>query len=287
MNTQLECLPCALGSTLRLVRTDIVPPHMRVQLMRRISAFLAEADYSLSPPALGREIHRLIRAELGNPDPYREIKAHFNGLMLDHEAGFRELLTSSSDPFDTAMRLAIGGNVIDFGARYQFDVMETIRGALDVELALDDSPSLREALEAARSLLYIGDNCGEIVMDKLFLGQMAVPERRFVVRGGPIINDVTIGDALAIGIDELAEIVTTGDDSPGVVWENSSEDFRRQFHRADVVISKGQGNFEGLMDVAHPNLYFLLMTKCDLVAASIGTEKGSYVVKKGKSAEDV
>lgn len=281
MHTHYECLPCIVNSFLRLIETEVIPEEKQEALMRQLLLFLSEADYRHSPPAMGQEVHRLIRESLQNPDPYLDVKKKYNLMMLDLYPGFRKMVDQSADPIKTALHLAIGGNVIDFGAKYQFDVMATIHNALEQELALDDSALLNHALDDARTLLYIGDNCGEIVLDKLFLEVLEVPEKHFVVRQSPIINDITMEDAEMVGMQEVAHVLTTGDDSPGAVWETSSEEFRKLFREADVVISKGQGNLEGLMDVEHENIYFLLVTKCDLIAERIGTTKGEFVVKRG------
>jgi uncharacterized protein with ATP-grasp and redox domains len=283
MKTHLECIPCTLNSYLRLVDTAIIPPEKREELMRDILVFLSDVDYRISPPAMGRELHRMIRASLQNPDPYLEIKEKYNRMMLELYPSFREMVAKSSAPCETAMRLAMGGNVIDFGAKYQFDVMETIHSAMDHELAIDDTASLKTALANARRLLYIGDNCGEIVLDKLFLESIDVAEKTFAVRGGPVVNDITREDAERVGMERVARVVTTGDDSPGAVWERTSREFRRLFQEADVVISKGQGNLEGLMEVRHDQIYFLLVIKCDLIGERIGSANGSFIVRKGSS----
>ncbi len=280
MKTHLECLPCTVNSYLRLADTGVIPEEKKEELMRQLLSFLSEADYKYSPPEMGAELHRMIRKSLQNPDPYLKIKKEYNQMMLDLYPSFTEMVEQSDTPFDTAMRLAIGGNVIDFGAKYQFDVMETIHSAVESELAIDDSASLQQALGNAQSLLYIGDNCGEIVLDKIFLEHLNVPEKIFVVRGAPIINDITLDDARMVGMEKVARVVTTGDDSPGAVWERSSEEFRTLFNEADVVISKGQGNLEGLIERKHKNLYYLLVTKCELIAERIGTQKGGFVVRK-------
>jgi uncharacterized protein with ATP-grasp and redox domains len=283
MKTHLECIPCTVNSYLRLADTEVIPPDKQEELMRQLLGFLSGVDYRLPPPAMGRELHRMIREELQNPDPYLEIKEKYNRMMLGLYPSFREMVEHSSVPFETAMRLAIGGNVIDFGAKYQFDVLETIHQALEQDLAIDDSGELKRALAKACSILYIGDNCGEIVLDRLFLETMDVAEKVFVVRGGPVINDVTLEDATLVGMDRVARVVTTGDDSPGAVWESASGEFRKLFMEADVVISKGQGNLEGLMEVKHDQVYFLLVTKCELIGKRIGTANGSFVVRKGQA----
>ena len=281
MKTQFECIPCIINSYLKLVETSGIPEPQQEVILRQLLQYLSGVDYDQSPPMMGRTLQRMIRESLQDPDPYHQIKQHYNQMMMDLYPSFKEMVEHSEDPFDTAMRLAIAGNVIDFGAKYQFDILDSINRVKEHELAIDDSRKLRNDLEHAQTLLYIGDNCGEIVLDKLFLETVEVPQKYFVVRESPVINDITLEDAEMTGIDKIATILTTGDDSPGAVWESASMDFRDHFNNADVIISKGQGNLEGLLDVPHDHIYFLLVTKCDLIGEKIGTLKGDFVVKRG------
>ena len=281
MNIQLDCIPCTLNSYLRLVKTGVIPEVQQELILRRILEVLALIEYDQSPPVLGRIMHSLISEFLQNPDPYQQIKEKYNHMMLELYSKFETLINGSEDPFDTAMRLAIVGNVIDFGSPYHVDVMDTINQVMGINLAIDDSGHLRHDLKQATSLLYVGDNCGEIVLDKLFLTYINVPGKYFAVRDRPIINDVTIEDANNIGMGNVAKVISTGDDAPGAVWESASEEFKNIFMNADVVISKGQGNLEGLMHIPHDSIYFLLVTKCDLIAERVGAKKGQFVVKKG------
>lgn len=283
MKIQLECIPCTLTSYLRLAETGVIPESQKEEILRQMLKVFATFDYNQSPPVLGCKMHALIRESINNPDPYHGIKEKYNQMMMDLYTKFERLVNESEDPFDIAMRLAIAGNVIDFGSQHQLDIMETINRVMDAKLAIDHSPQLRVDLEKADSLLYIGDNCGEIVLDKLFLSLLDVPIKYFAVRESPIINDVTFEDAILTGIDKVAKVITTGDNSPGAVWESTSEQFKTVFNNADVIISKGQGNLEGLMDVTHDSLYFLLVTKCDLIAKRVGTKKEEFIVKKGKT----
>jgi len=283
MKTELRCIPCAVNSYLRLVEAGDIPESRQEENLRRLLELLSRVKYDQSPPVLGRMIHKLIRETLGNPDPYLQIKEKYNRLLLDLYASFEEMVKMAEDPIDTAIRLAIAGNVVDFGAHYQMDVMDTIKRVMKAELAIDDSTKFRKALRKAKKLVYIGDNCGEIVLDKLLLESINLPEMYYVVRDGPIINDATILDASTVGIDKVAKVITTGDDSPGAVWESVSEEFKDHFGNADVVISKGQGNLEGLMNVSHDNIYFLLTIKCELIGELIGARKGDFVFLKGKS----
>ena len=281
MKTQFECIPCIVNSYLRLVETNVIPEPQQEVILRQLLQYLSGVDYDQSPPMVGRTLQRMIRESLQDPDPYYQLKQDYNHMMLELYPSFKEMVKSSEDPFNTAMRLAIAGNVIDFGAKYQFDIMDSINRVKEHKLAIDDSLKLRNALKRARTLLYIGDNCGEIVLDKLFLETLEVPKKYFVVRESPVLNDITPEDAKMTGIDKIATILTTGDNSPGAVWESASKDFRDHFNNADVIISKGQGNLEGLLDVPHDHVYFLLVTKCDLIGEKIGTRNGDFVIKRG------
>ncbi len=276
-----ECIPCILTSYLRLVETGVVPGSLQEVIFRRLLEFLSRVDYNLSPPALAREMHRLIRESVHDRDPYHRVKDKYNRLMLELYPEFERMINGSGDPFDKAMRLAIAGNVIDFGTSFQLDVMTAINKVMEADLAIDDSLVLRRDLERAASLLYIGDNCGEIVLDKLFLACMDVPEKYFAVRNSPVINDVTPEDADITGMGKVARVITTGDDAPGAVWESASDEFKDVFKTVDVVISKGQGNLEGLLNVTHDHIYFLMVIKCDFIAERVGAGKGGFIVKKG------
>jgi len=282
MKTQFECIPCIINSYLKLVETRVLPEPQQEVILRQVLQYLSTVDYDQSPPMLGRTLQRMIRESLQDPDPYHQIKQHYNQMMMDLYSSFKEIVERSEDPFDTAMRMAIAGNVIDFGAKYQFDIMDSINRVKEGELAIDDSSKLRHDLKHANTLLYIGDNCGEIVLDKLFLETVNVPQKYFVDRESPVINDITLDDAKMTGMDKIARVLSTGDDSPGAVWESASKDFRDHFSNADVIISKGQGNLEGLIDVPHEHIFFLLVTKCDLIGERIGTRNGDFVVKQGK-----
>jgi uncharacterized protein with ATP-grasp and redox domains len=175
------------------------------------------------------------------------------------------------------LRLVIAGKVIDFGPNSPFDFNATLDRALSIVLAVDESKSLEDSIPRAKTLLYLGDNAGEIVTDRILLETIRHPNVYFAVRGAPIINDATIEDARSVGIDRIAHVISNGDDAPGTILEMTSPEFRDIFDQADLVISKGQGNYEGLSGI-DKNIYFILMAKCDYVAAHLGVRKGDFVV---------
>jgi uncharacterized protein with ATP-grasp and redox domains len=272
-----DCIPCAIGSLITLFKKGLVTTEKQEQTMRALLEYLSKIDYNQSPPKLGREMHRMIRQVLNNPDPYYEIKKQFNQLLLNYYPDLRKLVAEADDPFQMALRFAIAGNVIDFGPNQPFDINKTLERAKSIVLAIDDSEALQKSISHSKMLLYLGDNAGEIVMDRIFLETIQHPNVYFAVRGAPIINDALMEDAKLVGIDKIAHLITNGDDAPGTILETSSAEFRSLFEQADLIISKGQGNYEGLSCV-HKNIYFILMTKCDHVANHLGVKKGDFVV---------
>jgi len=274
-----DCIPCAIGSIITLFKKGLVADEKQEPAMRALLDYLSKIDYNQSPPLLGQQMHRIIRTVLKNPDPYYEIKQRFNRLMLDYYSELTKLVEQAGDPFQMALRLAIAGNVIDFGPNQPFDITKTLEQAKSIVLAIDDSKSLQKSIDRAKTLLYLGDNAGEIVMDRIFLETIEHPNIYFAVRGAPIINDATIEDAQLVGIDKMAKVISNGDDAPGTILENTSDEFRGIFHKADLIISKGQGNYEGL-NGCRENIYFILMAKCEHVANHLGVRKGDFLVKK-------
>ena len=278
-----DCFPCIISNFLKLLSIHQIPAEKEENLLRHFLTYLASADYEVSPPVFGREMHRMIRKQLNNNDPYASIKKHYNQLMLNNYVHFKNMIEKAGNPYHMALRLAIAGNVIDFGSQQQFDIAETLERITLTNPSIDDSPDLWNSLRKEQTLLYIGDNCGEIVLDKLFLETITVPNKYFAVRGRPVLNDVTLEDAKMVGIDKIATIISTGDDSPGVVWEYTSNEFKDVFRKSDVIISKGQGNLEGLIDQP-ANIYFLLVIKCNFIAMRLGAQKGDFIIMKSEKS---
>lgn len=273
-----DCIPCAVGSLNNLFKNGLVPEDKQEDAMRGLLKYLSDVNFQQSPPVMGQAMHRIIRKLLNKTDPYKEIKQKFNTLMLEYYPRLRKKVESAPNPFDMAMRLAIAGNIIDFGPRSTFDVDATLKKVEMAQLAIDDSRKLQAACDNAKTLLYLGDNAGEIVMDRLFIETINHPNVYFAVRGAPIINDVTIEDAEQVGMNKIAIIITNGDDAPGTILENTSPQFQEIFNSADLIISKGQGNFESLTG-NNQNIFYLLMAKCDHIAKHIGVKKGDFIVK--------
>jgi uncharacterized protein with ATP-grasp and redox domains len=231
---------------------------------------------------LSAEIQRQLQKKLyelkGIVDPYVQEKEESNQLALKLYDSWKPRVLDSENPFNLALRLAIAGNIMDFGANPQFNIHETIELVLKSEFAVDHSSELKEKIKSAQSILYLGDNAGEIVFDKLFIETMMHPYITYAVKGGPVINDITIEDANKINMNGVADVISNGYDAPSTILEKSSDEFLSQYNSAELIISKGQGNYEGLINQKDPRIFFLLMVKCDVIAELLGVIKGSFVV---------
>ena len=287
MKTLLECVPCFARQALDAVSEAVEDPVRRESLLRRLLREIAGSDWSGSPPAMAQRLQRSIRRELDDPDPYRNVKDRMNRMAASLMPAMRGRIAVHSNPREAAVRVAIGGNLLDIGAKTQIAAedlpahletiwTQTLRGDLD---------AFFQEVERARSVVYLADNAGEIVFDKLLIERLPAEKITLFVRGSPVLNDATVEDAEFAGLPELVPVLDNGSDAPGTLLEDCSDEFRGWFDRADLVIAKGQGNYETLSEV-DKNIYFLFTVKCPLVAAQIGEPVGSLVVKAGRPAQE-
>ena len=284
MNIQLECIPCFARQAMEAVAEVVTDPVQRETLLRRLLHEVADADWSSSPPAIAQQLHRAIRRALKNDDPYRDIKNRMNRMAAELLPAIRERIAQDPDPREAAIRVAIAGNLLDAGAQTQISA-EELPAHLDAiwnRPLRGDVIGFLRAVERARNILFLADNAGEIFFDLLLLEQLPAEKITVFVRGAPVLNDATAADAEAAGIDAIAPVLDTGSDAPGTILEDCSENFRAWFDRADLIIAKGQGNYETLSNVAK-NIYFLFIVKCPPVAEKIGEPVGSLVVKSAQT----
>ena len=277
---------CNLNQVYRVIRLLDMDELSARHLVSKVMAFLAEADYSKTNSEIMGETWKLITRETGQEDPYAEIKKRYNRMLLDEEEELRLSVKRSEDPLCGALRLAAAGNQIDFaGSREVRFVMEEVYHRMNGMLAVDDSGQLFKDLKDAKSVLYIGDNCGEIVLDKLFIEEIRkqYPDLSvtYGVRGEPIVNDVTILDARMTGMERVAEVIENGSGALGTVLSDTSLQFRNVFEKADVIISKGQGNFESLSECTDKNIYHLMMVKCERIAGILKAPVGELICCHG------
>ncbi len=282
MRTYHDCVPCLLRGTVDAVRRVTPDEDVRERVLRGVLEAAARMDFRRPPPAMAQAAHRLIREAIGDADPYREAKQRTNALALELFPGLRRRVESSPDPFEAAARLAAAGNVIDVAAKTgleETEIRAALEDSLDAPLDAGAVGRLKAAATAARSILYVGDNAGEIVLDRLLVERLGSEKVTFAVRGAPVINDATLADAEASGMAALAGVVDSGSDAPGTILEDCSADFRRRFAEADLVIAKGQGNYETLAGRAgRCGVFFLLRVKCPVIARDTGRPLGSLVL---------
>jgi len=278
MISDYRCFFCLARSFEKLLEKEPISVEAKNNFtMDMINLYIDHHD-QLITPEFARDLHRILKGYTKNIDPYKAEKRQSNIQALDLLAEMQYIIEKSSDPFNTAMRLAIAGNVIDFAASQSFNLNNTIDKALISDFAIDHSEQLRSALKNAGSVLYLGDNAGEIVFDKLFIKTIGHKSVTFVVRGMPVINDATIEDAGYIGMNEVAKVISNGYDAPATIIDKSSEEFRNYFYSARLIIAKGQGNLEGLLHLNDKRIFFLLMVKCNVMAEFLKVEKDSFVV---------
>ena len=286
MNTYFDCIPCLIQQALNCVRLVTPDEAVHELVLRDVLRAATEMDFHQSPPAMAQHFHRRIRELAGQSDPYRDVKDRFNRFALDHYRDLLHWIERSVSPMETAVRLAIAGNVIDFGVHSGLtkgQVQDAVRHALSASLE-GDVRSFSDAVRGADDILYLADNAAEIVFDRLLIEQLPRGKVTLVVRGAPVSNDATMVDAEDTGLTELLGVIDNGSDAPGTILDDCSEAFRKRFDRADLIIAKGQGNYESLSEV-EKDIYFLLKAGCPVIARDLGCEVGSLVLRRSKSAK--
>ena len=280
MKTYFDCVPCFVRQVLDSVRMTTDDTRLHEKVLREALSMASEMDLKQSPPAMAQKIHRFIRKMTGISDPYLDVKNRFNKLALQMYHDLRMQIDTSTDPVETAVRLAIAGNIIDFGVNSAVEssqVERTITESLTDPFDRESLEAFKHAVSRADEILYLGDNAGEIVFDRLLIEQLPCEKITFVVKGGPILNDALVEDAQIVGLTDVVDVIDNGSDAPGTILESCSETFRRRFDQSDLIIAKGQGNYETLSDV-DKNIFFLVRPKCSVLARHLGREIGSLVL---------
>ena len=289
MRIYLDCIPCFVRQALDSARLATDDEQIHEKVVREVLRLAADLDMSQSPPAVGQQIHRLIRSLVGSDDPYYRVKKQFNSLALKLYPDLRKQIISSNDQLETAVRLAIAGNVIDFGVKSslsELEVKKTISDSLSGHLNPEQVQELKNAAIEAEEILYLADNAGEIVFDHLLIEQLPIEKITVVVKGSPVINDAIIEDANIAGLDRIVEVIDNGSDGPGTILETCSQGFLDRFEKADLIIAKGQGNYESLSGI-DKNMFFLLKAKCPVIAKDIGCKVGEMILRKSEAFNDI
>ncbi len=257
--------------------------HQKYSFMNKVLREVAEIEYHRTAPFLVARVMRVLKKETGKDDFYYEEKNLFNKKLLSMEKQIEDMLDNSKDRSVSALKIALAGNIVDFGAfdEISFElVKEIINKTLESDFDEELYKKLKDELSKGKTLLYIGDNTGEIVFDKIFIKEIKKNypdvEIYFAVRGMPVLNDVTEEDAYYVGLDKYANILSNGTDLPGTDLLEVSDEFKEIFNKADIIISKGQGNFESLPG-SGKNIYYLFLCKCKLMMQKLKSDKLSHI----------
>ena len=282
MKINEQCLACLVNQSVKTA--NLVGAENREELYKQIFSYMSTMDFSKTNPEIVGENYRLIKEHTGCTDPYRETKRYYNRLFLENSAAYEEKIHSMEE----AVKYAIIANIIDFNpvhSNVEADIERYFANTDSLEFAINDVDRLISDIKSATSVLYLGDNCGEICFDKILIKR--IKERNpqcqiyFGVRGEAVVNDNTEEDASFVGMDKVASIISNGDYSLGTILARTSAEFQKIYRDADVVIAKGQANYESLSE-ENKNIYFLLMTKCKVIADDIGVKEKSLVCMKSK-----
>jgi len=283
MRTYLDCYPCFLRQALASLRLITDQETVQKRVLDQVMQALPTLPLEYPPPRIAKTVYGVIARETGVEDPYREIKTASNRQALARLPELTNIIARQANRLRAAASLAISGNLIDFGVQHEgFKLSEGLNSQFPDHFDLDDFSTFERQLPKTTKLLYIGDNAGEIVADKIFISQMKTAnpqlEVGFAVRGAPIINDVTIVDAEQVGMADVAEIINSGSRAPALLEDEMNPEMFDWFHQATMIIAKGQGNYEALSQNKQA-IFFLLQCKCPVVAHDLDTPVGSMIFK--------
>jgi len=286
MNTAFECIPCFVRQAVKAVEMAGGDGPRKARLLRQLLRDIAGADWNVLPVSIAQRIQRSIRAATGATDPYRDLKDRMNRMAMNLLPALHAALARQPDPRVAVVRLAIAGNLLDAGAKTQIPLEDLPRhlDAIWQQPLCGDMAALFQAAERAHCILYLADNAGEIVFDRLLIEALPAEKITVFVRGAPVLNDATLADAAVAGLPEIAPVFDNGSDAPGTLLTDCSENFRAWFERADLILAKGQGNYETLVD-APKNIFFLFTVNCPVVARLASAAIGSLMVLPGGKSE--
>ena len=285
MNIQNECVGCIINQSIRVADAIHADEQLRQKLLSSVEQMSHSFSYSQTPPQIAAYVYEKMAEIAHKDDLYDTVKESSTQTALAFVPFLEEQLQKSDNKLLTATKIAVAGNVIDLAAQVHFDPHEELSKIFEIDFAHNDFQDLADALVNAASVVVLGDNVGEHIFDYLFIQtlQKLYPEIVFtyMVRGVPIINDVTMKEAKEAGFDTLCNLVDSGVNTPGFDYARASEEAKALYDSADVVISKGMGNFESLTPTHRKNVFFLLKVKCNVVAGFLGKEVGDIICKRG------
>ena len=278
MKTMLDCVPCTLRQLLEASRLSVNDEEMHARIMDEVLNQIRDFRSYPTAPMLNRAMHRIAYQFTGIEDPYRQVRERDTEAALKLYPMLKQFAAQGGASLQRAVKIAVTGNVIDSAVGTGGDIERCVEQELAKPFAVCETEELERRIKTARTLLVVGDNAGETVFDRVLLETLPHLDITYAVRSGPALNDVTMEDALAAGLGECARVISTGCDLPGVSLDEVSEEFLKIFREADIVISKGQGNFETLEDSGR-DIFFLLKAKCSAISRRLEVGQGEYVFR--------
>ena len=283
MKTFLDCFPCFVNQALKAGRMATDSDEKVKQVIDRIGEMLKDIPAESTPPETGDLIYGLVRDITGNPDPYKSIKQQNIDEARALLPMLRKRVKNSDNPLLMAIRIAIAGNVMDLGVDREYDIERDLETILQQEFGIFDYEAFQQKLEKVQSVLYLGDNAGESVFDRILIEQLEKPVT-YVVRGTPVINDVTYAEAISSTLNEVAQLTDNGSSAPGTILSRCSDKFVARFNSAEMIIAKGQGNYESLSGTKRP-VFYLLKAKCKIIANDLGVKLNDIVLAAAQSGK--
>lgn len=284
MNIEKECLTCIYNQSSRVCELLHVNPIQSQYISTIAKKHIEHFDFSTTPPHNATPMYEDIAKYLGVEDLYKDMKEEASKNASKFILTCKREIDKSQDKLYGAIKAAVAGNVIDLAAEVMFDLEEEIAKVFHKNFAIDDFEKLKQKLTCTKKLVYLADNAGEEIFDKLCIQtikeQFPKIEVFYFVRGKPIINDLTINDAKKSGLDEVATLIDSGVPTPGYALDLANANSKEIFYSADCILSKGMGNYECLGTQANLPLFFLLKVKCQVVARALDANLGDIICKK-------
>ncbi|QOY51826.1 damage-control phosphatase ARMT1 family protein [Candidatus Sulfurimonas baltica] len=283
MTIDKECIGCIINQSARVAKAIEASESLTSEMVSTVELMSKEFSFKDNPPEIASYVYEKLAEIANKTDLYDEVKELSTKKALSFIPLLKNRLLSSNNKLLTATKIAVAGNVIDLAAAVEFDLEDELNKIFETDFAYDDFDILKEKLSTSKTVLVIGDNVGEHIFDYLFIETLKEmsPHVKFsyMVRGNPIINDVTIKEAKKAGFDELCELVDSGVNTPGFTYSRANIYSKELFDSVDLVISKGMGNYECMSPSHRKDICFLLKVKCSVVANSLGKEIGDIVCK--------
>ena len=285
MRTYTECIPCFLSQALEMARLVTGNELVHKEILDEVARLVPSFSLGCTPPEMARMIQKVLNDKIGPVDFYKQIKGQSNDMALALYPKLKQKVRDSANPLLTAVEIAIAGNVIDYAAKNTLNIEKEIEnlfidGCVNTKKTVFDFESFAQDAVTARRIVYLADNAGEVVFDRVLIEEFG-PEAEviYAVRDKPVINDALIEDARKCGIEGRARIMSSGVDAPGTILRYCSEEFKNVFRAADMIISKGQGNYEALSE-EKGRIYFLFRAKCPVIARHANVPLADAVLLK-------